>query len=182
LDRSDRTVLDMDSSESPVPGSKKASVYNGPFESVCYHPLFLFNGHGDCLAAKLRPGNVDSVDDWDELLQPEIERLRDLWVCAIEPAAQEDLATVAHVGQYRIPCIVIPKRKSWQGRYLGPPRRLSEIGIPNLFFAGRRPAGVRGTDIYRNELGSRLPWLMSWCTTGWRISYGFHRTDLRVFS
>ncbi len=34
----------------------------------------LFNQHGDCLAAKLRPGNVHSADDWDELLLPEIER------------------------------------------------------------------------------------------------------------
>jgi hypothetical protein len=30
--------------------------------------------HGDCLAAKLRPGNVHSAEDWDELLLPEIER------------------------------------------------------------------------------------------------------------
>ena len=44
------------------------------FESVCYHPLLLFNQHGDCLAAKLRPGNVHSAEDWDELLLPEIER------------------------------------------------------------------------------------------------------------
>jgi hypothetical protein len=39
-----------------------------------YHPLFLFNGHGDCLAAKLRSGKVHSAEDWDELLLPEIER------------------------------------------------------------------------------------------------------------
>jgi len=32
------------------------------------------NGEGDCLAAKLRPGNVHSADDWEELLLPEIER------------------------------------------------------------------------------------------------------------
>ena len=37
-------------------------------------PLLLFNGHGDSLAAKLRPGNVHSAEDWDELLLPEIER------------------------------------------------------------------------------------------------------------
>src|SRR5712691_10033433 len=73
-DRSDRTVLDMDSSESPVHGQQEGSTYNGHFESVCYHPLFLFNDHGDCLAAKLRAGNVHSADDWDELLLPEIER------------------------------------------------------------------------------------------------------------
>jgi hypothetical protein len=64
----------MDSSESPVHGEQEGSAYNGHFESVCYHPLFLFNRHGDCLAAKLRPGNVHSAEDWDELLLPEIER------------------------------------------------------------------------------------------------------------
>ena len=71
---SDRVVLDMDSTESPVHGQQEGSAYNGHFESVCYHPLLLFNGHGDCLAAKLRPGNVHSAKDWDELLLPEIER------------------------------------------------------------------------------------------------------------
>jgi hypothetical protein len=74
LDGSDRIVLDMDSSESPVHGEPEGSAYNGHFESVCYHPLFLFNSHGDCLAAKLRPSNVHSAEDWDELLLPEIER------------------------------------------------------------------------------------------------------------
>ena len=44
------------------------------FESTCYHPLLLFNREGDCLAAKLRPGNVHSADDWEEVLLPEIER------------------------------------------------------------------------------------------------------------
>ena len=71
---SERVVLDMDSTESPVHGQQEGSAYNGHFESVCYHPLLLFNGHGDCLAAKLRPGNVHSAEDWDELLLPEIER------------------------------------------------------------------------------------------------------------
>ncbi len=74
LDRSDPIVLDMDFSESPVHGQQEGSTYNGHFESVCYHPLFLFNDHGDCLAAKLRPGNVTSADDWEELLVPEINR------------------------------------------------------------------------------------------------------------
>jgi hypothetical protein len=72
-DESDRVVLDMDSSESPVHGQQEGSAYNGYFESTCYHPLFLFNSHGDCLAAKLRPGNVHSAEDWDELLLPEID-------------------------------------------------------------------------------------------------------------
>ena len=74
FDRADRIVLDMDSSESPAHGQQEGSAYNGHFESVCYHPLFLFTDHGDCVAAKLRPGNVSSADDWDELLVPEIDR------------------------------------------------------------------------------------------------------------
>ena len=55
-------------------GAQEGSAYNGHFESVCYHPLFLFTEHGDCVAATLRPGNVPSADDWDDLLLPEIER------------------------------------------------------------------------------------------------------------
>jgi hypothetical protein len=29
-----------------------------------YHPLLLSNPEGDCVAAKLRPGNVHSAEDW----------------------------------------------------------------------------------------------------------------------
>src|SRR5229473_1874680 len=45
-----RVTLDLDSSESPVHGAQEQSAYNGHFESVCYHPLFVFNQDGDCLA------------------------------------------------------------------------------------------------------------------------------------
>ena len=47
-------------------------------KSSCYHPLLLFSREGDCLAAKLRPGNVHSAEDWEELLLPEIERQQKL--------------------------------------------------------------------------------------------------------
>jgi len=73
-----RVVLDMDSTEIPVYGQQENSAYNGYFESTCYHPLLLFNREGDCLAAKLRPGNVHSAEDWEELLLPEIERQQKL--------------------------------------------------------------------------------------------------------
>src|SRR5450756_1692156 len=73
-----RTVLDMDSTEIPVYGEKENSAYNGHFESTCFHPLLLFNRDGDCLAAKLRPGNVHSAEGWAELLLPEIERQQKL--------------------------------------------------------------------------------------------------------
>lgn len=74
LDAPYRTVLDMDSTEIQVYGQQEQSAYNGHFESTCYHPLLLFSREGDCLAAKLRPGNVHSAEGWEELLLPEIER------------------------------------------------------------------------------------------------------------
>mgnify|MGYP001149285367 FL=1 len=74
IDSPERVVLDMDSTEIPVYGQQENSAYNGHFESTCYHPLLLFNREGDCLAAKLRPGNVHSAEDWEEVLLPEIER------------------------------------------------------------------------------------------------------------
>jgi len=55
-----RVTLDIDSSESPVHGAQEQSAYNGHFESVCYHPLFVFNRGGDCVAAKLMGPNRKS--------------------------------------------------------------------------------------------------------------------------
>ena len=68
-----RVILDMASSESPVHGQQEGAAYNGHFECVCYHPLFLFNQFGDCEGATLRPGNVHSADGWQELLEPVVK-------------------------------------------------------------------------------------------------------------
>ena len=78
MDSGYRTILDMDSTEVPVYGEQEQSAYNGYFESTCFHPLLLFNGEGDCLAAKLRPGNVHSAEGWEEVLLPEIERQQEM--------------------------------------------------------------------------------------------------------
>jgi hypothetical protein len=78
IDSPQRVVLDMDSTEIPVYGQQEHSSYNGHFETTCYHPLLLFNGEGDGVAAKLRPGNVHRAEDWAELLLPEIERQQKL--------------------------------------------------------------------------------------------------------
>ena len=72
-----KVILDMDSSESPVHGQQEGSAYNGHFLSRCYHPLFVFNQHGDCEGATLRPGNVHSTDGWRGLLEPVVERYKD---------------------------------------------------------------------------------------------------------
>ena len=72
-----RVILDMDNSESPVHGQQEGVAYNGHFESVCYHPLFLFNHFGDCEGAMLRPGNVLSAERWREVLEPVVKRYQE---------------------------------------------------------------------------------------------------------
>lgn len=69
-------VLDMDSSVSPTHGDQEQSVWNGHFGCTCYHPLFVFNQFGDLERCALRPGNVDSADDWESVLKPVVERYR----------------------------------------------------------------------------------------------------------
>lgn len=53
----DKLILDMDSSQSETYGGQQGSAYNGYFECTCYHPLFLFNQHGDLERSMLRRGN-----------------------------------------------------------------------------------------------------------------------------
>ncbi|MCY4585843.1 MAG: transposase [Bryobacterales bacterium] len=97
-DESEGVVLDMDSTENPVHGQQEGSADNGHFESTCRHPLLLFSQHGDCLAAKPRPGNVHSAEDRDELLLPEIHEAfegRDVdYVIGIP--ANKSLACISH--------------------------------------------------------------------------------------
>ena len=72
--RGDRIVLDLDSSVSPTHGEQENSVWNGHFGCTCYHPLFLFNQHGDLERSVLRPGNVHSADGWEGVLKPVVAR------------------------------------------------------------------------------------------------------------
>ncbi len=73
----DKLILDLDSSVSPTHGDQEGSAYNGYFECTCYHPLFLFNQHGDLERAMLRRGNQNSAKFWRRVLLPVIERYRD---------------------------------------------------------------------------------------------------------
>ena len=47
----------MNSLVSETYGEQEGTNYNGHFECVCYHPLFLFNQFGDAEIAILRRGN-----------------------------------------------------------------------------------------------------------------------------
>ena len=71
-------ILDMDSSVSETYGSQQGTAYNGHFECMCYHPLFLFNQDGDLERAMLRRGNHASAKFWRRVLLPVIERYRHL--------------------------------------------------------------------------------------------------------
>ncbi len=71
-------ILDMDSSVSETYGRQQGTAYNGHFECVCYHPLFLFNQFGDLEWAMLRRGNTASAKFWRRVLLPVIERYRHL--------------------------------------------------------------------------------------------------------
>jgi hypothetical protein len=71
-------ILDMDSSVSETYGSQEGTAYNGHFECMCYHPLFLFNQDGDLERAMLRRGNHASAKFWRRVLWPVIERYRHL--------------------------------------------------------------------------------------------------------
>lgn len=72
----DKLILDMDSSQSETYGAQEGSAYYGYFECTCYHPLFLFNQHGDLERAMLRRGNHASAKFWRRVLPPVIERYR----------------------------------------------------------------------------------------------------------
>ena len=71
-------ILDMDSSVSETYGQQQGTAYNGHFECVCYHPLFLFNQFGDLERAMLRRGNNASAKFWWRVLLPVIQRYRHL--------------------------------------------------------------------------------------------------------
>jgi len=73
-------ILDMDSSVSETYGSQEGTAYNGHFECMCYHPLFLFNQDGDLERAMLRRGNHASAKFWRRVLLPVIHRYRHLEV------------------------------------------------------------------------------------------------------
>jgi hypothetical protein len=61
-------ILDMDSSVSETYGRQQGTAYNGYFECLCYHPLFLFNQFGDLESVLLRRGNKASAKYWRRVL------------------------------------------------------------------------------------------------------------------
>ena len=71
-----RLIIDLDSTEDPAHGKQEGVAYNGHFAKNCFHPLCCFTSGGDCLRAKLRPGNVHSADGTLTFITPLVERYR----------------------------------------------------------------------------------------------------------
>ncbi len=71
-----RLIIDLDSTEDPAHGKQEGVADNGHFAKNCFHPLFAFTSEGDCLGAKLRPGNVHSADGALEFITHLVERYR----------------------------------------------------------------------------------------------------------
>jgi Transposase DDE domain group 1 len=71
-----RLIIDLDSTEDPAHGKQEGMAYNGHFAKNCFYPLFGFTSDGDCLGARLRPGNVHSADGALEFIKPMVERYR----------------------------------------------------------------------------------------------------------
>src|SRR3974377_2253150 len=71
-----RVIIDLDSTEDPAHGKQEGVAYNGHFAKNCFHPLFAFTSDGDCLGARLRPGNVHSADGALEFIKPMVEPSR----------------------------------------------------------------------------------------------------------
>src|SRR4030042_3088925 len=71
-----RLIIDLDSTEDPAHGQQEGVAYNGHFAKNCFHPILCFTRDGDCLGAKLRPGNVHSADGVLEFIKPIVARYR----------------------------------------------------------------------------------------------------------
>ncbi len=75
-----RLIVDVDSTEDPAHGKQENVAFNGHFEKNCFHPLFAFTSEGDCLRAKLRPGNVHSADGVVAFLNPIVKRYQSRFI------------------------------------------------------------------------------------------------------
>jgi Transposase DDE domain group 1 len=75
-----RLIVDVDSTEDPAHGKQEHVAFNGHFGKNCFHPLFAFTSDGNCLRAKLSPGNVHSADGVVAFLDPIVKRYRSRFI------------------------------------------------------------------------------------------------------
>jgi hypothetical protein len=68
-------TIDVDSMPVMSHGQQPGSVWNGYYRGRCFHPLMALHGEsGTLLAARLRPGNVQSAEDAKDFVLDVVER------------------------------------------------------------------------------------------------------------
>ena len=69
-------ILDIDSTDDPTHGRQQLSFFHGFYDHYMYHPLVLFDGHGQLITAILRPGNAHASRGARGLLRRLICKIR----------------------------------------------------------------------------------------------------------
>ena len=128
-----RLIVDLDSTEDPAHGKQEKMAYNGHFGKNCFHPLFAFTSEGDCLAAKLRPGNVHSADGTLDLFKPIVERYRSwfrlFWFRGDAAFANPKIYEFCEDARHRVTCFIrLPANQVLQ-KLVGPHLR-RPVGRP----------------------------------------------------
>jgi len=77
-DPPEEVVLEIDPTADPTHGNQQLTMFDGFYGQSMYFPLFVFDGEsGDCLCARLRPGNADDKDKAQVHLRRIIRRLKE---------------------------------------------------------------------------------------------------------
>jgi hypothetical protein len=75
-ENSDVVVLDLDSTSDPTHGQQPLSFFHGHYDCSMYFPLLVFDGEGQLVSVRLRPGNAGN----NRYATPLMRRL----ICAIK--------------------------------------------------------------------------------------------------
>ena len=132
-----RLIQDVDSTEDPAHGKQENVAFNGLFGKNCYHQLFAFTSNGDCLGAKLRPGNVHSADGVVAFLRRNIHFL-------VYPPNNPGIGVLVSNSRYR-------QNHDWQRRPSLPTHCRGSASLPNRVFERLAPAcsAARGRRLRR---------------------------------
>jgi len=77
--RTQRIVLDLDTSCDPTHGQQELGFFNAFYDEHCYLPLFVFDQDGDLLTTVLQPGKPQGARVAVAVLKRIIARLRQQW-------------------------------------------------------------------------------------------------------
>ena len=71
-----RVILDVDSTDDPTHGAQQLSFFHGYYDQHMYHPVLVFDGEGQLVTARLRPGNAHGARGATSLLTGLIRRIK----------------------------------------------------------------------------------------------------------